>query len=316
MSADNPNPFVYNTEFAENAVRKTYRAHVGLLYELCAYGSNLLLRCFRERDNKLEDAILIGCLFRQFLMHLDAVHVLLSKGCGDAALIHLRAMLEEEIYLNWLVKEQTPLRAKHFYVWNLRKRRRSNLVADPSTNEAKDATAQAGSDFDSVITALQTPAMHASCSQENANIDAILADPELAKIDHAFEALRKGKVYDVEWYKPCGATSVASIARNVGMAAHYRFFYSKWSELMHSSGFFDHVWVDDKGASVEQVRDVEEIANAISMAASMAQGLFHLFIRRYRPGEQDSFRRKYLSEWRDRAMNIPKVKIDRQDADR
>lgn len=32
---------------------------------------------------------------------------------------------------------------------------------------------------------------------------------------------------------------------DVTMGAHYRFFYSKWSELMHSSGFFDHIWVDD-----------------------------------------------------------------------
>ena len=316
MSADNPNPFVYNTEFAEEAVRKNYEAHVQLLQELCAYGSNLLLRCFRERENKLEDAILIGSLFRQFLTHLDATSVLLSKGCGDAALLHLRAMLEEEIYLNWLVKEQTPLRTKYFYVWNLRKRRRSNRMVDPTTDEAKTAKATVGRDFEGVITALQTVEHQAEFSRQNANIDMILADPELAKIDRAFEALRKGKPYDVEWFKPCGVSSIAAIARDVKMGAHYRFFYSKWSELMHSSGFFDHIWVDDQGASVEQIRDVEEIANAISMSVSIAQGVFRLFIRRNRPGEINSFNRKYVNEWRMRAMNIPKMKIDRQSADR
>src|SRR6185369_8240486 len=113
-------------------------------------------------------------------------------------------------------------------------------------------------------------------------------------INGAFEVLRKRKPYDVEWFKPCGGTSIAGIARDVKMGAHYRFFYSKWSELMHSSGFFDHIWVDDQGASVEQVRNVEEIANAISMSSSMAQGVFRIFIRRYRPGELDSFNRKYL----------------------
>ncbi|HTQ30698.1 MAG TPA: DUF5677 domain-containing protein [Opitutaceae bacterium] len=316
MNPDNPNPFIYDTEFAEDAVRKNYEPHVHLLHELCSYGSNLLLRCFLERDKKLEDAILIACLFRQFLCHLDAVSVLIAKGCGDASLLHLRAMLEEEIYLNWLVKEHTAMRAKHLYVWNLRKRRRANRMVDPNSEEAKEIKASIGPNFERVVIGLQTPEMQTEAKTQNSNIDAILADPDLAKIDRAFEASRKGKNYDVDWYKPCGIPSLAKMAKEVKMMAHYRFFYSKWSEVMHSSGFFDHLHVDDLGASVEQVRDVEEIANAISVASSTANGVFRIFIHRYRPGEIDSFNRKYLTEWRDRSMNIPKVKINRISAER
>jgi hypothetical protein len=37
---------------------------------------------------------------------------------------------------------------------------------------------------------------------------------------------------------------------------------------------------------------------------------------RYRPGGLDSFNRRYLSEWEDRLMNIPKGRMDRKSEDR
>ncbi len=316
MSPDKPNPFVYNIQFAEETAQKHYAPQAQLLYEMCAYGSNLLIRCFRDPKNQIEDAIIIACLLRQFLTHLDAVSVLVAKGCGDAALIHLRAMLEEEIYLNWLVKEQTAVRAKHLYVWNLRRRRRGNRVVDPATDEAREAKTNVGPDFAGILDALQTTEHQAGTTMENANIDRILTEPEFAKIDRAFEALRKNRPFDVEWYKPCGPASIAAVAKEVNMTAHYRFFYSRWSLFMHSSGFFDHLHVDDLGAAVEQIRDVEEIANAASMASSMAIGVFRTVLRRYRPGELDAFGIKYLTEWRQRARNIPKVSLHRKTADR
>src|SRR5687768_3368511 len=99
MAADTPNPYVYDTELPETTVKNHFSAQMDLLHELCTFGSNLLLRSFTEKGNKLEDAVILGCLFRQFLVHLDAVYILLSKGSAHASFIHLRAMLEEQFCL-------------------------------------------------------------------------------------------------------------------------------------------------------------------------------------------------------------------------
>ena len=81
---------------------------------------------------------------------------------------------------------------------------------------------------------------------------------------------------------------------------------------MHSSGFFDHLHVDEDGASVEQVRSLEEVHQAITMAGIPARGFFEEIIKRYRPGELASFHWKYMNEWRCRSMNAPKVAINRR----
>ena len=310
MAADKPNPFVYDIEMPSRAVAESFTPQIALLHELCCYGSNLLMRSYAERDRKLEDAIILGCLLRQFLIHLDAVYVLLSKGCAPASFIHLRAMLEEQFYFEWLFKEQTALRAKHLYVWNLRKRRSWNLTTDPNTPEGKDFDALLSSEHAETLAKMRTPQMRHEARTQNVDIDRILSDPDLARIDRQFTALRGNKKFDPDWYAPCGPTSVFQIAREVGMIVHYRMFYSKWSESMHSSGFFEHVYTDSSGTSVEQVRSLERFDEPIRNACTISYGVLRLIINRYRPGENEAFARKYMSEWRERFFKIPKVNLN------
>ncbi len=123
MTADKRNLNVYDTEASVATVREHFQPQVELLEELSAYGSNLLVRTFVDRDRKLEHVVALGCIFRQFLGNLDAVKVLVTAGAADACLIHLRAMLEELFYTKWLFKEDTATRARCFYVWNLRQNR-------------------------------------------------------------------------------------------------------------------------------------------------------------------------------------------------
>lgn len=312
MQPDKPNPYVYDTDMPEAAVRDHFGKQMELLRELCAYGSNLLIRCYTQSGNQIEDLIILGALFRQFLVHLDATQVLLSKGCTHASLIHLRAMLEEDFYFHWLFQKETPLRAKHLYVWNLRKRRAWNRTTDPATQESKDFEALLAKEHADTLAKLRTPEMQHEAIHANKSIDQILAQPAFAKIDREFTSRRGTKPYDPEWYVPCGPASIRKLAAEVGMEVHYRMFYSKWSEMMHSSGFFEHVYTDDSGTSVEQIRGLEHFEEAIRSACTFTTDVFRLIIRRYRPGEETAYSTKYMTEWRDRFLNIPKVNINRK----
>jgi hypothetical protein len=314
MTPDTPNPFVYDTLNAEVAA-KHLEAHVKLLGELASYGSNLLVRCFGDRSNKLEDIIILSCLFRQHLVHLDAIYVLLSRGCVYASYIHLRAMIEEQISLQWMLKSDTAYRAKCLYVWNLRKRKRINKRTDSTTPEGIGFAAKI-KQYSDTVAALQTDAMASEANKQNADIDAILKDTELAKIDRQFEALRnptKGpkRDFDKEWFTPAGISSIAKMARDVDLEPLYYIFYDRYSEVMHSSGFFEHLHVDEDGASIEQIRSPEDFDGVLKMAYNCAFAFHRLIIERYRPGEDVNFSLKYMQEWRDRAMQVPKIEINR-----
>lgn len=311
MKPDTPNPFIYDTHNAEVAA-KHLEAHVKLVGELAAYGSNLLVRCFGDRSNKLEDIIILSCLFRQHLIHLDAIYVLLSRGCVYACYAHLRAMIEEQISLQWILKSDTPYRAKCLYVWNLRKRKRINKRTDKATPEGVTFATKI-KEYSGTVAALQTDIMSAEANKQNADIDAILSSPELAKIDRQFEALKTPKRdFDKEWFTPAGISSVAMMARDVDLEALYYVFYDKYSEVMHSSGFFDHLHVDEDGASIEQIRSPEDFDGVLKMAYNCAFAFYRLIIVRYRPGEDVNFSLKYMQEWRERAMQVPKIQINRK----
>jgi hypothetical protein len=93
-------------------------------------------------------------------------------------------------------------------------------------------------------------------------------------------------------------------------------FYSKWSESMHSSGFFEHVYTDAAGTSIEQLRSLERFDEPIRMACTLSYGVFRLIVARYRPGEHETFALKYVQEWRARLFAIPKVNINRENEPR
>jgi hypothetical protein len=165
--------------------------------------------------------------------------------------------------------------------------------------------------FPGTVSRLQSEEMAKDAASQNAEIDKILAKPEFAKIDRAFEAFHIKRGYDQDWYIPYGPTSIAKLASDVGMDVHYAVFYNKYSEIMHSSGFFDHVHVDEKGVSIEQIRTTEHFDEVVRMASTTAVDVFETIIKRYRSGELKSFHLKYAREWRDRFLKIPKVVINR-----
>lgn len=311
MSADNPNKSIYDVEYAEHFTRAHYARQIKILSEMAAYCSNLLMRCYHDRETKFEDVIILGCLLRQFLVHFDAVVLLLEKGAGDAVQIHLRAMLEESLYFHWLVKADTANRAKHLYVWNLRKRRRFHASLAPGAPEANALLQAVGPSFADIVAKQQTPEQQAEINKQNMELDRLLSSPQYAAINQAFEGLKK-LTHDVDWYRPCGPKNLREIARDVGMMAQYRFFYSKWSEAMHSSGAFDHIYVDEHGASVEPVRDLAAIASSINTTWAFAYAVFHLVLKRYRPGELPRLAEKYVNEWREGLWTTKKATANRQ----
>jgi hypothetical protein len=198
-------------------------------------------------------------------------------------------------------------------VWNLRKRRAWNRSADPTTDDGQRLDRVIGTKYPQTVAAMRTPEMRTALASQNAEITRILSLPEFAPIDAAFRTARGRRSYDVNWYQPCGPTSIAQLAKDVDMESHYQTFYSKWSEAAHSYGFFDHIYVDDAGPSIEQVRNFEDIGYVIGMAHATAHGVFRLFIDHYRPGEVRSFCLKYVKEWRVRALQIPKVTVNRKE---
>ena len=185
-----------------------YSESLHLLRDLVHYGTGLMPRAFESSGKLSCDVLALFVLLKQVVAMLDAVEVLVSSGAVLAAHLQARAIMEASLYLDWMLVSDTEKKAKHFYVADLR-------------SEKSDGTRVLGNDeaFNKLMNKMQLepfdPDECPDSSREGVAkriemIDAILADPEYADVNRAFEFKnnREPRKREPYWYVPCGAGSI------------------------------------------------------------------------------------------------------------
>lgn len=97
------------------------------------------------------------------------------------------------------------------------------------------------------------------------------------------------------------------MARRLGLAAEYDFFYSNFSDISHAGAFDKHVKFDGSAVIFEPIRSPEGIRPVINTVATLAFRVFRLIIAQYFPEEMPSFTQTYVSRWRTRFLSVPDV---------
>jgi len=285
-------------------IKEHFADTVDLIREVTNYGSNLIPRCFVSTKRKLPDIIILGLLLKQAVAMLDAIEILVSQGALYEAHIPARALFEVYIYINWVLQKDKDRRARHYYVWHLRRQRTWASRVIPTTNEHKR--------FEKAVEQLklsQDQEMQREAVKQVAAIDELLSKNEYKEINAAFDKMRKaGRDYDQPWYRPCGANSIADMAEQLGIKPQYDIFYSQFSEIAHSEAFRKHISVKGEGIVFEPIRQLEGIRSFLTIVLTFAFRIYQSILKEYRPGELSNFGRKYLEEWRSRFQNINDVK--------
>jgi hypothetical protein len=285
-------------------IREHFQDSLELLREVTNYGSRLIPRCFVSSKRKLPDIVVLGVLLKQAVAMLDAVEVLVSQGALYAAHVPARALFEAYLYINWILQKDKEKRATYYYVWQLRRLRTWDRRVIPTTSEHlrfKKAIKQ--------LNLSQDGEKQQDASKEISEIDKLLSKDGYKEINAEFDKIKmSNRDYDKQWYLPCGAKSIADMARQLEIEPQYDIFYAQFSEIAHAQSFRKHILVKGKGIVFEPIRHLEGIRSFLTIVLALAIGLYQSVLNEYRSGELPNFSRKYLEEWRSRFLSIKDVK--------
>lgn len=303
---EQPNDSILNRDEAAGNAQLHYRKQLDLLVDLSNYGSNLVLRAFNSSQRQMADIVLCGVLLKQVVAMLDATEVMLTAGCGNAAHLPARTAFEASVYIDWILVGDSELKAKRYAVSNYRDQRDWARRATPGSPEAEQLNALL--EPYQIDVHAKHPELAASAAATLAEADRVLGQPSLAPVDKEFSDARGRKKHDVDWYHLDGINSLRHLSEKVGRLPEYEMFYSRGSQIMHTGTYKDHVIFTKGAMKFKPIRNLEDVGPLVSfVCSSVGIATYRKILSRYRPAELAAFGRKYLEDWRDPVLNVPRV---------
>lgn len=289
-------------------VKEQLTPQLDLLADLAAYGSNLVVRAYNSSPQQMAELIVCGVLLKQVVAMIDATHVLLSAGCGHAAHLPMRTAWEASLYLDWILSGNSERRATCYFVGNYRDERRWADRVTPGTLEeaAFSPIAKAiGLDFQT-----ERPTLAADATSRRAEVDRILAQPELQAIDAEFQQLRGNKrKRDPEWYELDGMKSIRDIAKSLDRLAEYEAFYSKGSQVTHTGTYKDHLHFAEGNVHFKPIRHLADANQLLTVIVVIAMKTYERVLTCYRPGEVPALMKKYRDDWRQPHLHATSLNV-------
>ena len=307
--------YILNRNKNKQDVENNFKDQLLLLNDIVNYGTNLIQSAYVSSDRGLSSIIIIGVLLKQVVSMLDAIETLVANSQIHAAHLQARAAYEASIYIDWMLKEKTDDKARHYYVSNLRNDRRWALRTIEGTAEAKD--------FSKVIDQLhidlksKNPSIEDEAKKQISEVNRILSQNGFREIDEKFERLksRNRRNLEPQWYKPLNINSIRQIAKEVNRLPEYDMFYSIGSTVTHCASYRDHIRFKNNTISFKPIRLLGEIDSLLKSSISIVLQSYRSIIGFYIPGSMNNFDRKYVSDWRAAYLGIKSVRYNISDSE-
>lgn len=284
-----------------------FKDALNLLKELVDYGTTLIEKTYFASEKKPEDAIVICVLLKQVVAMLDAEEILVSEAAVYAAHLQARAAFEASIYIEWILKEDSENRAKHYLVSNFRNERNWALRGIKGTEEK----AKFDSSMEQLLTDFETldPNFEQDARRHLEEVNRILGQPELKPVDDLFEKLKINDKRHLEpaWYKPLKVHSARQIAKCVGRLPEYDLFYAIGSEVTHSASYKYHIRFGKNKIHLKQIRYLEHIHSLLNFTIANILKTYRIIITKYIPDELKDFWIQYSKQWREPFLSIKRV---------
>lgn len=303
-----PHQAVLNREEPRAVAEQHLSKQIALLQDLANYGSNLVLRAFDSSPKKMAEVVVCGVLLKQVVSMIDAAEVLLSAGCGHAAFLPARTAFEASVYIDWVFESDSERRATRYIVGNFRDERLWTNRVIPGTLEKAAFTTIAQTI--GVDVHAKRPNLAQEAAAQLAEVNRVLAQPELAPIDQEFTAARGKRKQDPEWYELDGLKSIRQVADKVGRLPEYEFFYSKGSQVAHTGTYKDHIRFANGQVRFKPIRHLADVNMLLDFLVTIGFGTYRKVLAQYRPGESNALAKKYLDDWRDPLMNSVSIKYN------
>jgi hypothetical protein len=248
-------------------------------------------------------------LARHVAEEVDAISVLLEKGCVDPCKAHLRSAFEADLGVRYILQRDSERRGIAYKVTEARDRLRANEKYDartPAGQRLRDAT-KADLIGSQVLESLPEHDFDA----ENENLRAMLARPPFDLINSEWDT---GK--HKQWYALFGGPrTIRDLAYRLNRGFWYEFLYSGWSDRIHAGRALRNVGInskepDRKGNAIRPIRHPEGIHDVFNFSLGIAVMLAFLLGEKYLTGlGQEELRRFYNEDIRPVTSRVKKTKI-------
>ena len=293
-----PVPNILDREHPSAYIASHYGEAIRFFEDLVNYGTKLITEAFAASLGDTQARYLLLTHLHQHVAHLDAATVLLMQGCCFSAHLQVRSLLENYLFLQWLLKDDTENRTEHILVANVRREIESQSIGIPGSKQAEKHAEIAS-------TLTLPPEAIKKLKRQVKNMQELIAEsPARAAINQKFEDQRKRKedkgkdAWDPQWYEFCGATSIRQIAIQLDRLKEYAFLYSPFSGAVHGGVSSFSIIYRAGGMEVIPLRHAEQFENLARLAAIFAMDSYRLLLNKYLPSAHDDFKQTFLNDWR------------------
>lgn len=219
-------------------------------------GSNLVDWWFENpgTEKMPTRTLVLITLHSTILSNADAISILLRNRSAEASKPLLRSMLESQLYLEWVLRDESGDMARAYLVLARKKELQLINSNDPESSDYKSTAGKLKPDDN--FFSLDALGPHLT-KQMKAKLEEQLAAPEAEKILENL-ASHKDKSAKKAWYAlDGGPTSVESLARELGYGGFYERLYRPLSSNTHGSDSDTFVFPTDCGYRLKPLRRVE-----------------------------------------------------------
>jgi len=247
----------------------------------------------KAETTKGNHQITVFLLVRHAIECLDAVSVLVSKGCSNPCQPLLRSTLEATLGIFYILKEDTTRRALAYHVAHYHRRLSLYRKMDPVT--------QAGQEFrnkfkdDPIVGSVIADLGHIDVNGMAAHVETLLKKDDLQPIEDEWQKAKKGK-RNPEWYSLFnGPPNMQELAKEVGLIfpGMYECLYRYWSNEVHAGSVMNATGKKLGQQVIRPIRHPEELQQAVTLASSFCVLLCTKLLEVFAPDKLEAFRVQY-----------------------
>jgi hypothetical protein len=236
-------------------------------------------------------------LARHVAEEVDAISILVEKGCVDPCKGHLRSAFEADLGIRYILDSDSERRGLAYQVKELRERLHVVQTHDPKTPEGKKVREAIQDDpVGASVLALMPPY---DFDAEAKRLNATLASKPWDTINAEWVA--KGD--KSRWHSLFdGPRNVRALALYLKRGFWYEFLYSDWSGRVHAGSALRNIGTNSKepdrsGFAVRPLRHPDGLRHVYSFATGITLALAHLLSQRYLSQiGRDDLRKFYVEE--------------------
>ena len=278
---------------------------VPLLTELVNDGTNVFARCLGSSKGERGENEPVLLSYLHIVEMVDAIQVLVAEACYTPAAPLLRSAFEALVAIEYMLKRDYSRRSTAYLVFQAHHRMDRLDLLDPDTEKGRRFYEDMAND--EALKHIDLSPLIPYAREEKKKKRIILGTERYSKAEEEYQRLKPK-----HWYKLFnGPANLRDLADQVGYRAKYDYLYRAWSAIAHGGGISRFKGnADGERVAIKPIRNmIDDLAkNELATTASFAVWIIleakNLVLAKFHPGEEDSTKRWYLAEIRERYLSL------------